>query len=91
MSCAAAGAGSSRATASVAALTRAANGAYVDAITRGFTVSAAVLAVALVVAATMIPRRMRATQAQAESEAEADAGSGNGSEPEGEGEGELVA
>jgi EmrB/QacA subfamily drug resistance transporter len=74
-----------------AALTRAANGAYVDAITRGFTVSAAVLAVALVVAATMIPRRMRATQAQAESEAEADAVSGNGSEPEGEGEGELVA
>ena len=58
-----------------AALTRAANGAYVDAITRGFTVSAAVLVAGLVVAATMIPRRMRRAQAQAEG---TDAVSGNG-------------
>jgi EmrB/QacA subfamily drug resistance transporter len=48
-----------------AALTRAANEAYVDAITRGFTVSTVVLVVALVVAATMIPRRMRRAQAEA--------------------------
>jgi EmrB/QacA subfamily drug resistance transporter len=47
------------------ALTRAANDAYVDAITRGFTLSVAVLAVALVVAVTMIPRWMRAAQAEA--------------------------
>jgi predicted MFS family arabinose efflux permease len=52
-----------------AALTRAANDAYVDAMTRGFWVSAAVLVAALVVALTMIPRRMRTTQAQAEIEA----------------------
>jgi EmrB/QacA subfamily drug resistance transporter len=49
-----------------AALTRAANEAYVDAITRGFTLSVAVLVAALVVAATMIPRRMRTAQAEAE-------------------------
>ena len=48
-----------------AALTRAANEAYVDAITRGFTLSVAVLLVALVVAVTMIPRRMRTAQAEA--------------------------
>jgi hypothetical protein len=48
-----------------AALTRAANEAYVDAITRGFAVSTVVLVVALVVAATMIPRRMRTAQAEA--------------------------
>jgi EmrB/QacA subfamily drug resistance transporter len=65
-----------------AALTRAANEAYVDAITRGFAVSTAVLVVALVVAATMIPRRMRTAQAEA-----TDAGSANGS---GELEQELV-
>jgi hypothetical protein len=47
------------------ALTRAANDAYVDAITRGFALSTAVLLVAFVVAATMIPRWMRATQAEA--------------------------
>jgi uncharacterized transporter YbjL len=49
-----------------AALARAANEAYVDAITRGFAVSTAVLVGALVVATTMIPRRMRTTQAQAQ-------------------------
>jgi EmrB/QacA subfamily drug resistance transporter len=54
-------------------LTRAANEAYVDAITRGFAVSVAVLAAALVVAVTMIPRRMRTTQAEV-----ADTVSGNG-------------
>jgi EmrB/QacA subfamily drug resistance transporter len=48
-----------------AELTRAANDAYVDAITRGFTVSVAVLVAALVVAVTMIPRRMRNAQAEA--------------------------
>jgi EmrB/QacA subfamily drug resistance transporter len=46
-----------------ATLTSAANDAYVDAITRGFAVSTAVLVAALVVALTMIPRRMRSTQA----------------------------
>jgi EmrB/QacA subfamily drug resistance transporter len=54
-------------------LTRTANEAYVDAITRGFAVSVAVLAAALVVALTMIPRRMRTTQAEV-----ADTVSGNG-------------
>ncbi len=48
-----------------AALTRAADEAYVDAITRGFALSTAVLLAALVVAVTMIPRRMRPTQAEA--------------------------
>jgi hypothetical protein len=43
-------------------VTRAANHAFVDAITRGFVVSALVIVLAAVVAATMIPRRMRATQ-----------------------------
>jgi EmrB/QacA subfamily drug resistance transporter len=56
-----------------AELTRAANEAYVDAMARGFTVSVAVLAAALVVAVTMIPRRMRTAQAEA-----ADDVSGNG-------------
>jgi Na+/melibiose symporter-like transporter len=60
-----------------AALTRVANEAYVDAITRGFALSTAVLVAALVVAATMIPRRMRTAQAQAE--ADAVSVSGNGS------------
>jgi EmrB/QacA subfamily drug resistance transporter len=45
-----------------ASLTHAANTAYVDAITRGFFVSAAVMAAALLVAVTMIPARMRAVQ-----------------------------
>ena len=48
-----------------AALTQAANEAYVDAITRGFALSAAVLVAALVVAVTMIPRSMRGSQAEA--------------------------
>ena len=48
-----------------AALTRAANEAYVDAITRGFALSTAVLLAALVVAVTMIPRWMRGSQAEA--------------------------
>jgi hypothetical protein len=43
-------------------LTHAANIAYVDAITRGFLVSAAVMAAALVVAIAMLPARMRAVQ-----------------------------
>jgi EmrB/QacA subfamily drug resistance transporter len=67
-----------------AALTRAVNDAYVDAITRGFTVSAAVLVAALVVAATMIPRRMRTAQAQADTDTDAISGSGSGSDLEGE-------
>jgi EmrB/QacA subfamily drug resistance transporter len=46
-------------------LTRSANDAFIDAITRGFTISTAVLLAALVVALTMIPRRMRAAQAEA--------------------------
>jgi EmrB/QacA subfamily drug resistance transporter len=48
-----------------AALTRAANEAYVDAITRGFALSTAVLLAALAVAVTMIPRSMRTAQAEA--------------------------
>jgi EmrB/QacA subfamily drug resistance transporter len=42
------------------ALTQAANDAFIDAITRGFIISTAVLLAALAVAVTMIPRRMRA-------------------------------
>jgi EmrB/QacA subfamily drug resistance transporter len=49
-----------------AALTKAANDAYVDAMSRGFVLSTAVMVVALVVAVTMIPRRMRRTQAEAD-------------------------
>jgi EmrB/QacA subfamily drug resistance transporter len=60
------------------ALTQAANEAYVDAITRGFAISTAVLLAALVVAATMIPRRMRTAQAGATDDA---SGIGSG-EPE---------
>jgi hypothetical protein len=45
-----------------ASLTQTANAAYVDAITRGFFVSVAVMAAALVVAVVMLPARMRATQ-----------------------------
>jgi EmrB/QacA subfamily drug resistance transporter len=44
-------------------LTRNANVAFVDAITRGFAISTGVLLAALVVALTMIPRKMRAAQA----------------------------
>ena len=59
-----------------AELTRAANDAYVEAITRGFAISTAVLLAAFVVAVTMIPRRMRTAQAEA---ADADGvASGNG-------------
>jgi predicted MFS family arabinose efflux permease len=46
-------------------LTRSANEAFINAITRGFTISTAMLLAALVVAARMIPRRMRAAQAEA--------------------------
>jgi EmrB/QacA subfamily drug resistance transporter len=49
-----------------AALTRAANRAYVDAITRGFLISAAVMISALVIALTLLPRRMRTKQADAD-------------------------
>jgi EmrB/QacA subfamily drug resistance transporter len=48
-----------------AALMEAANEAYVGAITRGFALSTVVLMAALVVAVTMIPRRMRTAQAEA--------------------------
>jgi EmrB/QacA subfamily drug resistance transporter len=66
-----------------AALTRAANEAYVDAITRGFAISTAVLVVALVVAATMIPRWMRTSQAEATDGADGvAAGDGDLREPE---------
>jgi EmrB/QacA subfamily drug resistance transporter len=60
-----------------ATLTRAANDAYVDAITRGFAISTAVMLAALVVAVTMIPRRMRTAQAEATDDADGVA-SGNG-------------
>jgi EmrB/QacA subfamily drug resistance transporter len=46
-------------------LTRSANDAFVDAMTRGFTISLGVLVAGLVVAVVMIPRRMRASQAAA--------------------------
>ncbi|HKE77268.1 MAG TPA: MFS transporter [Acidimicrobiales bacterium] len=65
-----------------AELTRAAHGAYVDAITRGFALSTAVLVVALVVAATMIPRRMRTAQAQAEGDGDGEAEAGPGTTAE---------
>jgi EmrB/QacA subfamily drug resistance transporter len=55
-------------------LTRSANDAFVDAIVRGFTISAAVLLAALVVAATMIPRTMRAAQAEATDDSAGDIG-----------------
>jgi hypothetical protein len=48
-----------------AELTRTANGAFIHAITRGFTISTAVLLAALVVAVTMMPRWMRVAQAEA--------------------------
>lgn len=64
-----------------AALTRAANEAYVDAMTRGFAISTAVLLAALVVAVTMIPRRMRTVQAVATEDADTVA-SDNGDVPE---------
>lgn len=48
-----------------ATLTHAANGAFVDAITGGFVISAVVMIAAVFVAATMLPRRMRTAQAGA--------------------------
>jgi EmrB/QacA subfamily drug resistance transporter len=42
----------------------AANTAFVDAMTTGFQISAAILLAAVVIAFTLIPRRMRTTQAQ---------------------------
>ena len=62
-----------------AALTRAANEAYIDAITHGFAISAAVMLAALVVAVTMIPRRMRTAQAEA-SDGTAGVPAGNGND-----------
>jgi EmrB/QacA subfamily drug resistance transporter len=47
-------------------LTHAADHAFVSAITRGFEVSAVIVLLAFVVAATMVPRRMRAAQFDAE-------------------------
>jgi EmrB/QacA subfamily drug resistance transporter len=49
-----------------ATLTHAANHAFVSAITRGFVVSMVVVVLAFVVAATMVPRRMRTAQIEAE-------------------------
>jgi hypothetical protein len=49
-----------------AALTRTANTAFVDAITRGFVISAIVMIAAFIVAITMLPRRMRSAQADAD-------------------------
>jgi EmrB/QacA subfamily drug resistance transporter len=51
--------------AEAASLTAVAHEAYVDAITRGFALSVVVLVAALVVAVTMVPRRMRTAQAEA--------------------------
>ena len=56
---------------SAVSLTRAANTAYVEAITRGFFVSVGVMAAALVVALVTIPSRMRAEQNQADEPAPA--------------------
>ncbi|GMQ98714.1 MAG: MFS transporter [Acidimicrobiia bacterium] len=50
------------------ALTEAANIAFVDAMTSGFALSAVVILASVVVAFTLIPRRMRATQAGLEVE-----------------------
>jgi EmrB/QacA subfamily drug resistance transporter len=47
-------------------LTRVADHAFVAAITRGFTVSTLVVALAFIVAATMVPRRMRTAQVEAD-------------------------
>lgn len=52
-------------------LTATANDAFVHAITRGFTISAVVLIIGLVIALTMIPRRMRVAQAEATDDADA--------------------
>jgi hypothetical protein len=58
-----------------ATLTRAANHAFVSAITRGFEVSMVVVALAFVVAATMVPRRMRTAQVEADLDAPQRSGS----------------
>jgi hypothetical protein len=50
-------------------LTHAADHAFVSAITRGFTVSTLVVALAFIVAATMVPRRMRTAQVEADDDA----------------------
>jgi Na+/melibiose symporter-like transporter len=47
-------------------LTHAANRAFVDAMTGGFVISAAVMIASITVAATMLPRQMRKVQAAAE-------------------------
>ncbi len=49
----------------------AANAAFVDAMTTGFQISAAILFMAVVIAFTLIPRRMRAVQAEVEEDAPA--------------------
>jgi MFS family permease len=49
----------------------AANTAFVDAMTTGFQISAAILFMAVVIAFTLIPRRMRAVQAEVEEDASA--------------------
>jgi DHA2 family multidrug resistance protein-like MFS transporter len=50
------------------ALTTATNDAFVDAMSAGFLLSAVVLVSAVVIAFTLIPRRMRAKQAELEEE-----------------------
>ena len=52
------------------ALTEAANTAFVDAMTGGFVVSAIILLASVVIAFTLVPRRMRSVQAEAESTAD---------------------
>lgn len=54
-----------------ATLTHAADHAFVSAITRGFEVSTLVVSLAFVVAATMVPRRMRSAQFALDEEPEA--------------------
>ncbi len=51
-----------------ATLTRAADDAFASAITRGFAVSAGVVGLAFVVAATMLPRHMRTAQFQVDAD-----------------------
>ncbi len=49
-----------------ARVAEAANTAFVDAMVTGFQISAVVLATAVIIAFTLVPKRMRATQAQTE-------------------------
>lgn len=51
-----------------ASVLEAANAAFVDAMTTGFQISAAILMTAVVIAFTLIPTRMRTSQAQVEDE-----------------------